>query len=155
MDFLLHPIGIIHSPFKEKSKTPIQSSRSFAKGSIEVFPEYVDGLQDLEGFSHIHLLYAFHESVGYSLLVTPFLDVHPHGVFATRYPERPNQLGMSIVRLIDRRGGLLDIEGVDMLEGTPLLDIKPYFPEFDTRTGTVNGWYDTRTNDPYRGDCNE
>jgi len=145
MEFLMKPIGIIHSPFSDKSQTPIQASRSQAKGMVEVFPEYTDGLQDLEGFSHIYLFYIFHQSSGYSLTVKPFLDDCLHGVFATRYPERPNPLGMSIVRLLTRRDNLLDIEGVDMLDGTPLLDIKPYVPEFDIRTGTANGWYETRS----------
>jgi len=145
MDFMLHPIGTIHSPFREKAQTPIQSSRTQAKGVVEVFREYADGLQDLEGFSHIYLFYVFHQSSGYSLIVKPFLDDRLHGVFATRYPERPNPLGMSIVRLPARRDNLLEIEGVDMLEGTPLLDIKPYVPEFDIRTGTADGWYETRS----------
>jgi tRNA-Thr(GGU) m(6)t(6)A37 methyltransferase TsaA len=145
MTYIMNPIGIIRSPFTDKSQTPIQASRSQAKGMVEIYPEYTDGLQDLEGFSHIYLLYAFHRSSGYSLIVTPFLDDRLHGVFATRYPDRPNPLGLSIVRLIARRDNLLDIEGVDMLDGTPLLDIKPYVPEFDIRTGTANGWYETRS----------
>jgi tRNA-Thr(GGU) m(6)t(6)A37 methyltransferase TsaA len=145
MTYIMNPIGIIRSPFTDKSQTPIQASRSQAKGMVEIYPEYTDGLQDLEGFSHIYLLYAFHKSSGYSLIVTPFLDDRLHGVFATRYPDRPNPLGLSIVRLIARRDNLLDIEGVDMLDGTPLLDIKPYVPEFDIRTGTANGWYETRS----------
>jgi tRNA-Thr(GGU) m(6)t(6)A37 methyltransferase TsaA len=142
----MHPIGIIHSPCTDKSQTPIQASRSQVKGTVEIHPQYVEGLQDLEGLSHIILLYAFHESSGYSLIVKPFLDDQLHGLFATRYPYRPNSIGLSIVRLLERRDNILEIEGVDMLDGTPLLDIKPYVPEFDIRTGTRNGWYDTRSN---------
>lgn len=142
----MHPIGIIHSPCTDKSQTPIQASHSQLKGTVEIHPQYAQGLQDLEGLSHIILLYAFHESSGYSLIVKPFLDDQLHGLFATRYPDRPNPIGLSIVRLLERRDNILDIEGVDMLDGTPLLDIKPYVPEFDIRTGTRNGWYDTRSN---------
>ena len=135
------PIGVIHSPFTDKSHTPIQASRSKARGVVDVYTEFAEGLQDLDGFSHIFLLYAFHESSGYSLLVKPFLDDRLHGLFATRYPARPNPIGLSIVRLIARQGNTLEIEGVDMLDGTPLLDIKPYVPDFDIRTDTRNGWY--------------
>lgn len=142
--FIMRPIGVIHSPFTEKSQTPIQASRSQARGVVEVFPEYAEGLQDLEGFSHIFLLYIFHESSGFTLLAKPFLDDQLHGLFATRYPCRPNQIGLSIVQLTARQGNTLEIEGVDMLDGTPLLDIKPYVPEFDVRTNTRNGWYDAR-----------
>jgi tRNA (adenine37-N6)-methyltransferase len=144
MEFHLHPIGILHTPFTDISQTPIQASRSQARGIVEVFPEYVEGLQDLEGFSHIYLLYAFHESSGYSLLVKPFLDDQFRGLFATRYPARPNPIGLSVVRLITRKGNILEVEGVDMLDGTPLLDIKPYVPDFDVRTGTRNGWYNAK-----------
>ncbi len=146
MDILFHPIGIIHTPFSETAGTPIQASRSTARGVVELYPEFAEGLQDLEGFSHIFLVYAFHESTGYSLLVKPFLDDKLHGLFATRFPSRPNPIGLSVVRLIMRTGISLDVEGVDMLDGTPLLDIKPYLPEFDVRTNTRNGWYDTRNN---------
>ena len=139
----MQPIGVIHSPFKEKSQTPIQSSRSEATGVVEVFPEYAEGLQDLEGLSHIFLLYVFHESVGYALLAKPFLDDKLHGIFATRYPYRPNRIGLSVVKLVNRKENSLEIQGVDMLDGTPLLDIKPYVPEFDIRTNTRNGWYDS------------
>lgn len=141
----MRPIGVIHSPFTDKSQMPIQASRSQAKGSVEIFPEYADGLQDLEEFSHIFLVYAFHESSGYSLLVKPFLDDKLHGLFATRYPYRPNPIGLSVVRLTARRGNTLEVENVDVLDGTPLLDIKPYVPDFDIRTGTRNGWYDSRS----------
>lgn len=146
MQFVMHEIGVIHTPCTDKSQIPIQASRSQVKGTVEIYPQYSEGLQDLEGFSHIILLYAFHESSGYSLIVKPFLDDRLHGLFATRYPCRPNPIGLSIVGLLERRDNILEIEGVDMLDGTPLLDIKPYVPEFDIRTGTRNGWYDTRRN---------
>lgn len=144
MEFLMRPIGIIHSPFTDKSQTPIQASRSEATGFVEVYPEFAQGLQDLEGFSHLILLYVFHESTDWSLLVKPFMDNQVRGLFATRYPARPNQIGLSVVRLISLIGSVLEVESVDMLDGTPLLDIKPYVPDFDVRTNTRNGWYDTR-----------
>jgi tRNA (adenine37-N6)-methyltransferase len=144
MEFVMHPIGIIHSPYKELEGMPIQASRSLAKGVVEVYPEFAQGLQDLEGLSHIFLLYVFHKSSGYSLLAKPFLDDQLHGLFATRYPFRPNQIGLSVVQLVTRKDNILEIVGVDMLDGTPLLDIKPYVPEFDIRSNTRNGWYDSR-----------
>jgi len=145
MEFMMKPIGILHSPFTEKEGTPIQPTRSQAVGKVEVYPEYADGLQDLEGFSHIILLYAFHCSSGYSLQVKPFLDDQLRGLFATRHPCRPNPIGLSIVRLLACHENILDIEGVDMLDGTPLLDIKPYVPEFDVRNKVKTGWYAKRS----------
>lgn len=144
IDFVMRPIGVIHSPFTMKDQTPIQASRSQAVGQVEVFPEFVPGLQDLDGFSHIILLYVWHEAQGFDLLVKPFLDNQKHGIFATRFPGRPNQIGISIVGLRSVSGNILEIEGVDMLDNTPVLDIKPYVPDFDIRIGTRNGWYDTR-----------
>jgi tRNA (adenine37-N6)-methyltransferase len=144
MEFVLRPIGEIHTPFIDKRDTPIQASRSAATGQVEVYPAYVVGLRDLDGFSHIILLYAFHRSSEYTLSVTPFLDDQERGLFATRYPERPNPIGLSIVRLLTVHDNLLDIEGADMLDGTPLLDIKPYVPEFDVRTDVRTGWYAAR-----------
>jgi tRNA (adenine37-N6)-methyltransferase len=144
MEFVMRPIGEIHTPFIDKRDTPIQPSRSAATGQIEVYPAYSDGLRDLDGFSHIILLYAFHRSNDYALIVTPFLDDQARGLFATRYPERPNPIGLSIVRLLAVHDRLLDIEGVDMLDGTPLLDIKPYVPDFDRVTDVRTGWYASR-----------
>jgi tRNA (adenine37-N6)-methyltransferase len=140
--YLLHPIGVIHSPFYEKSQTPIQAARSQAVGQVVVEDRYADGLQDLEGFSHIILLYVFHQSDGYTLQVKPFLDDQLRGLFATRYPYRPNPIGLSIVRLLKRNHNLLEIEGVDVLDGTPLLDIKPYVPDFDAPSGVRICWYE-------------
>jgi tRNA-Thr(GGU) m(6)t(6)A37 methyltransferase TsaA len=145
MEFIMKPIGVIHSPFTDKNETPIQASRSQGIGQVEVYPEFADGLQDVEGFSHLILLYAFHCSSGYTLRVKPFLDDQWRGLFATRYPCRPNPLGLSVVRLLARRGNVLEIEGVDVLDGTPLLDIKPYVPEFDIRAETRTGWYAHRS----------
>ena len=145
MEYTLKQIGVIHSPFRDKAQTPIQPNRSQARGQVEVFPEYAPGLQDLEGFSHIYLLYAFHLSEGCALRVQPFLDDEEHGLFATRHPCRPNPLGLSVVRLLARRDNILDIEGVDVLDGTPLLDIKPYIPDFDVRTDVKTGWYVNRS----------
>jgi tRNA-Thr(GGU) m(6)t(6)A37 methyltransferase TsaA len=141
----MHPIGVIRSPFTEKEKIPIQASRSQAIGLVEVYPEFIDGFLDIDGFSHIILLYAFHLSSGYSLIVKPFLDDQKHGLFSTRYPCRPNPIGISTVRLISRQENALTIEGVDVLDGTPLIDIKPYVPDFDLRTDVRAGWYETRS----------
>jgi tRNA-Thr(GGU) m(6)t(6)A37 methyltransferase TsaA len=146
MDFVMHPIGVIHSPFADKAYTPIQPSRSTAKGTIEIFSDFVEGLADVEGFSHIILLYVFHRSSGYELRVKPFLDNQLRGLFATRHPCRPNPIGLSIVRLLSCQMNELEIEGVDVLDNTPLLDIKPYVPDFDIRTGVQTGWYEFRSN---------
>jgi tRNA-Thr(GGU) m(6)t(6)A37 methyltransferase TsaA len=145
MEFIMQPIGVIHSPFTEKDKTPIQASRSRAIGQVEIYPEFADGLKDIEALSHIYLLYVFHESQGYELQVKPFLDNQEHGIFASRYPYRPNPIGISIVRLVSRKDNMLKVEGIDTLDGTPLLDIKPYVPDFDLRTDVRAGWYETRS----------
>ncbi len=144
MDITLTSIGIIHSPFTEPSQAPIQSSRSTTAGSAEVFPEFVAGLQDLEEFSHLFLLYMIKCPEGYNLLVKPFLDDQEHGIFATRYPCRPNSIGLSLVHLLRVQGNRLDIEGIDMLDNTLLLDIKPYVPDFDVRENVQIGWYGRR-----------
>jgi len=135
------PIGIIHSPFKITENIPIQShgGKGIA-GTVEIAPELTDGLKDIDGFSHIILLYYFHKSEGYSLIVKPFLEEKLRGVFATRAPKRPNSIGLSIVKLIKVEGNKLFIEDVDVLDGTPLLDIKPYVPGFDDRKDALSGW---------------
>jgi len=145
MEFTMKSIGVIHSPFTDKSKTPIQAARSQAVGRVEVFSEFAGGLQDLEGFLHIFLLYIFHCSTGFELRVKPFLDNEPHGLFSTRFPCRPNPIGISVVRLLSCQGNILEIEGVDVLDGTPLLDIKPYVPDFDLRENARTGWYAGRS----------
>lgn len=141
----MRPIGVIHSPFTEKDQTPIQASRSQAIGLVEVHTEFIEGLAGIEGFSHLYLLYVFHQSTGFSLQVKPFLDDREHGLFATRYPRRPNPLGISIVRLLSRQENALMVEGIDVLDGTPLLDIKPYVPDFDHHADIRVGWYATRS----------
>ncbi len=135
------PIGIIHSPFKDIKGMPIQptGARGIA-GTIEIDSKYVNGLKDIEGFSHIILIYHFHLSKGYSLKVIPFMDDRLHGVFSTRAPRRPNPIGLSVVRLVKVNGATLHIEDVDIADGTPLLDIKPYVPEFDVRKVARIGW---------------
>jgi tRNA (adenine37-N6)-methyltransferase len=145
MEFIMRPIGVIHSPYTEKGQTPIQPSRSLAPGSVEVYPEFAQGLQGLEGFSHIIILYIFHRSNGYSLRVKPFLDHQEHGLFATRYPYRPNPIGLSLVRLEGIQANILNVADIDVLDGTPLLDIKPYVPDFDVRENARTGWYETRS----------
>ncbi len=140
-DIRYRPIGIIHSPFEKPEGTPVQSGGGIGvDGTIEVFKEYVDGLKDLEGFSHIILIYDFHLSSGQSLIVKPYLDDIPHGVFATRSPSRPNNIGISIVNLINIEKNLLQVQDMDIVEGTPLLDIKPYVREFDVRDVERIGW---------------
>ena len=134
-------IGLIHSPFKNIREMPIQPvGASGIKGIVEVFPAFTEGLKDVEGFSHIILLYHFHQIKESMLLVTPFLDSQPRGVFATRAPKRPNPIGLSIVKLDDIEGNILHVENVDILDGTPLLDIKPYVPEFDNHPADRVGW---------------
>lgn len=139
----MRPIGIIYSPFTELESMPIQPSCSQSIGQVLVYPPFAEGLDDLEGFLHIFLLYVFHRSTSYELTVTPFLDDAPHGLFSTRFPCRPNPLRLSVVRLLTCCGNILEIEGVDVLDGTPLLDIKLCVPDFDVRAGTRPGWYET------------
>jgi len=135
------PIGVIHSPFKEPKGTPIQSSSAIGiKGDVEIFPEYVDGLQDIDGFSHIILIYHFHLSKKSSLKAKPFMDDKTHGIFAIRGVSRPNPIGISIVRLIKIKNNILQVEDLDIVDGTPLLDIKPYVPDFDKAKVTRIGW---------------
>ena len=141
MQITLEPIGIIHSPYQEKEDIPIQGVfNPEGEGTIEVFDEYAEGLTDLEGFSHIQIVYHFHKSKEFSLLAKPFLEDKLHGIFAIRSPHRPNHLGVSVVRLLKRRGNLLKIGEIDVFDGTPLLDIKPYVPKFDHRKNVKIGW---------------
>lgn len=140
-DIEYRPIGIIRTPFKKKEGMPIQPSGARgARGTIEINEDYIEGLKDLEGFSHVILIYHFHLSRGYDLIVTPFLDDQTRGVFATRAPKRPNSIGLSIVKLNAIKEDILEIENVDIVDGTPLLDIKPYVPEFDAQTEVKTGW---------------
>ncbi|MGB6068233.1 MAG: tRNA (N6-threonylcarbamoyladenosine(37)-N6)-methyltransferase TrmO [Desulfomonilaceae bacterium] len=136
-----NPIGVIRSPFKELEGMPIQPSGAIgAPGTVELDPEFAAGLKDLSGFSHIILVYHFHQSAGYALEVKPCLDTQLRGVFATRAPKRPNSIGLSIVRLVRVEGSTLYVEDMDILDGTPLLDVKPYIPEVDTRSAERIGW---------------
>ena len=136
------PIGIIHTPFHDPAGMPIQpAGGEDIPGTVEVYREFSDGLMDIEGFSRIILLYHFHRSGTCRLQVIPFLDPRPHGVFSTRAPNRPNPIGISIVSLLSRENTCLHISGVDMLDGTPLLDIKPYIPECDAFFSGRTGWF--------------
>jgi tRNA-Thr(GGU) m(6)t(6)A37 methyltransferase TsaA len=135
------PIGIIHSPFMVPEGMPIQPTGAAGiKGTVEVFENFHAGLKDLDGFSHIILLYHFHHSHGLNLHVVPFMDSEPRGLFATRAPKRPNPIGISVVQLDKIKDGVLHIQNVDILDGTPLLDIKPYVPEFDAQVEVRTGW---------------
>ena len=136
------PVGIVHSPHKELAGMPVQppAASSFT-GEIEIFPEFAEGLLDIEGFSRLMVFYHLHKSSGPLLSAVPFLDTKPHGVFASRIPRRPNALGFSVVRLISRKGCILEIGDVDILDGTPVLDIKPYVPEFDAYPHESSGWF--------------
>lgn len=141
MNVQLKPIGVIHSPYHELEGMPIQPAGARGvQGTVEVFQEYRAGLKDLDGFSHIVLLYLFHQSQGFNLHVVPYLDTEIRGVFATRAPRRPNAIGLSVVQLNMVQDRILHIENVDILDGTPLLDIKPYVPEFDAQFNVRTGW---------------
>jgi tRNA (adenine37-N6)-methyltransferase len=137
----LRPIGIIHTPFSGPEDMPIQpSGAAGACGTVEVLEEYRAGLADLDAFSHVILLYHLDRSRGFDLRVVPFLDTRSRGLFATRAPRRPNPIGLSVVQLEGIRNGVLHVRGVDILDGTPLLDIKPYVPEFDSHPAARTGW---------------
>ena len=139
------PIGIIHSPYKKSGEPPPQGAlRPEVEGLIEVFPEYQEGLKDIEGFSHLIILYFFHLSRDYSLLAKPYMDDTPRGIFSIRSPHRPNPIGLSVVRLLGREKNVLRVSEIDILDGTPLLDIKPYVPRFDCRTEAKMGWLEGR-----------
>jgi tRNA (adenine37-N6)-methyltransferase len=137
----LKPIGVIHSPHCQADGTPIQAALATGvRGTVEVFLEYAAGLRDLEGFERIWLVYWFDRAKPAELVVTPYLDITPRGLFATRAPCRPNPIGLSAVRLLGIVGGILQVEGLDILNGTPLLDIKPYIPAFDAFQAERIGW---------------
>ncbi|MEL7641368.1 MAG: tRNA (N6-threonylcarbamoyladenosine(37)-N6)-methyltransferase TrmO [Solidesulfovibrio sp.] len=142
----LTPIGVIRSPFTALAGMPIQPGGARETlGRLELDPALAPALADLDGFSHIYLLYLFHASKGYNLTVTPYLDDTPRGLFATRAPKRPNPIGLSVVELVAVEGSVVQVRGVDVLDGTPLLDIKPYAPAFDAPAGPVrSGWLEGR-----------
>lgn len=139
-------IGTIHSPFEKPQGTPIQPvAARDAPGRVELRPEFAEGLRDLEGFSHLILLYHFHLSEGYDLTVIPFLDEVSHGLFATRAPRRPNPIGLSVVRLVRIEGTILYLLDVDVVDGTPLLDLKPYVPIFQNSDVVRVGWLEGKS----------
>lgn len=140
MRFELKPIGIIHTPYKLKKEIPCQGYKSDKVGEVEIFEEFEEALRDIEGFSHIYLIHYFHKATGYEPLVRPFLEDRERGLFATRHYNRPNPIGISIVELVGRERNILRVRQVDMLDGTPLLDIKPYVPQFDQRANVEIGW---------------
>jgi len=142
---IFEPIGVICTPFPEPKGTPIQSGLEPGhRGRVEVFEEYAAGLDDVEGFSHLILLYHLDRAGRWTPRVRPFLDDADHGVFATRSPLRPNPLGMTTVKLTARHGRFLEVEDVDMIDGSPLLDIKPHVPAFDHRADVRIGWIEGR-----------
>lgn len=154
-EIVYRPIGIIKSPFKDSEGVPIQPTGAKGiKGTIEIADEYVEGIKDIEGFSHLILIYHFHLSKGYSLGVKPFLDDKVRGVFATRAPKRPNPIGISVVRLLGIDCSRLFIEDVDIVDNTPLLDLKPYIPQFDVRNAEKIGWLARRVGDAKRQRAN-
>ncbi|MCF2142784.1 MAG: tRNA (N6-threonylcarbamoyladenosine(37)-N6)-methyltransferase TrmO [Candidatus Heimdallarchaeota archaeon] len=135
------PIGVIHSPFKDQQGTPIQAKfAAGTKGVIELFNEFCEGLEGLEAFSHLILLYHFHKAKGFNLKTKPYLEDVPRGVFALRGPRRPNAIGITVVELERIVGNKLYIKNLDILDGTPLLDIKPYIHYFDVFPGSKAGW---------------
>jgi tRNA-Thr(GGU) m(6)t(6)A37 methyltransferase TsaA len=141
MEITYRSIGVIHSPFTDLSEMPIQpTGEASAPGTAEIFPEFIEGLRDLDGFSHVILIYHLHKASKTDLTVTPFLDSEPHGIFATRAPTRPNPIGISILRLLSIENNLLRLANLDVLDETPLLDIKPYIPDFDTPEEARIGW---------------
>jgi tRNA-Thr(GGU) m(6)t(6)A37 methyltransferase TsaA len=141
MDITYTPIGIIQSPFTRLEDMPIQpTGESSGAGWLEIFPQFVEGLKDLDGFSHLYILYHLHQVRQAQLTVTPFLDSQPHGIFATRAPTHPNPIGLSLVKLLWVEGNRVHVNRVDVLDGTPLLDIKPYIPEFEEASSVRTGW---------------
>jgi tRNA (adenine37-N6)-methyltransferase len=153
MSILFEPIGLIRSPYTDIAGMPIQPSKAAGvPGTIELLPQLAGGLKDIEGFSHLILLYHLHKSQGFALEVVPFLDTVARGVFSTRAPRRPNAIGLSIVRLASIEGPTLHIEDVDVLDRTPLLDIKPYVPAFDLRPDARSGWLEGKADQDRRSD---
>ena len=148
MLFKFKPIGVIHSPFKRKEDI---DQKKFAcpdgfdpvQGELEIFKEYEAGLKDTEGFSHLIVIFAFHQSREYKLHTKPFLDDTLRGVFSTRSPNRPNPLGMTVVKILEWKGNVVKVSGVDMIEGTPILDIKPYTPR-DQKSPIKLGWLEDK-----------
>lgn len=140
-----HPIGVIHSQFSKVEGMPIQpSGGSEFDGYVEIFEQFAEGLKDLDGFSHIFLIYHFHNSKGFSLMTKPFLDETPRGVFSTRSPRRPNPVGLSVVRVKSISNNIIYVKDIDILDGTPLIDIKPFVSDIDNRSEATRGWLDDK-----------
>jgi tRNA (adenine37-N6)-methyltransferase len=143
----VHPIGFVHSPFKKANGTPIQPNYAEGtEGTLEILPEYVEGLSDIEGFERIWLIYYFDRASKAKLRVVPFRDDTERGIFATRAPCRPNPIGMSVVRLLEIKGNMIRVGQIDILDRTPLLDIKPYVPQYDSFPSSRAGWVDNVAN---------
>ena len=140
MNIEVKAIGVIHTPFKTKEETPIQPHWSKAIGEVEVFKKYAKGLEGIEQFSHLILIYYFHKIKDERLKVKPYLDTKMYGVYATRHPHRPNHIGISVVKLISRNKNILKVKNIDIIDGSPLLDIKPYVSVFDRIEKVKNGW---------------
>ncbi|NDY56250.1 tRNA (N6-threonylcarbamoyladenosine(37)-N6)-methyltransferase TrmO [Desulfovibrio sulfodismutans] len=137
------PIGIVHTPFHSVRGMPIQPVGAIGVvGRLEVYPEFEEGLRDLDGFSHVIMLYHLHKIQGHALSVRPFLDTSERGIFATRSPRRPNPIGISVLRVLSVAGNMVELENVDMLDQTPVLDIKPYVADFDVWDADRFGWFD-------------
>lgn len=148
-ELLIKPIGVIHSPYKTKDKAPIQGIfRPEGTGWVEIYPEYGEGLKDIDGFSHIFLIYFFDRAGQIELVRPTLLDDQPHGIFACRFPSRPNCIGLTIVKLLERDGDRLVVGGIDVLDGTPLLDIKPYVSRFDSFPDASEGWFTGKNERP-------
>jgi tRNA-Thr(GGU) m(6)t(6)A37 methyltransferase TsaA len=146
MQITYRPIGYFHTPHKETTGMPIQPSGAKGiKGTIKVLPEFREGIRDIEGFSHLIILYHLHEIRGQDLTVIPFLDKNPHGIFATRSPKRPNPLGLSVMSLCGVSEEGIILNNVDVLDGTPVIDIKPYVPDFDVWPADRVGWFEGKS----------
>lgn len=142
MNISYSPIGYFRTPHSTPAGMPVQpTGAAGVRGTISVLPEFQEGLVDIEGFSHLIVLYHLHEICGHDLTVVPFLDNQPHGIFATRSPKRPNPVGLSVMKLVGTREGVLLLENVDVLDGTPVIDIKPYVPDFDVWPADRTGWF--------------
>jgi tRNA-Thr(GGU) m(6)t(6)A37 methyltransferase TsaA len=145
------PIGVVHSPFTTLEGMPLQAVAAMGvRGRIEVDAAYEPGLRDLDGFSHVHLITHLHRASLDALEVVPFLDDVPRGVFATRSPQHPNPIGLSVVRVLGIEGATIRVEGLDVVDGTPVLDLKPFVPEFDNRDPERIGWFADKTELVYR-----
>lgn len=148
MKIEFQPIGIIHTPHTTVENMPVQpAARKDIVGQIEIFDEYREGLCDLDGFSHVYVIFHLHKCKGYRLKVIPFLDVVERGIFATRSPSRPNPVGLSLVEIVSINDRIITIKGADMLDGTPLIDIKPYVPDFEAAENIRKGWLEGKEKD--------